>query len=86
MSRKEKTGRVVSTKGTKTIVVAVDEFKKHPKYGKYMKNTVKFHAHDAEETCNEGDTVTIIECAPISKLKTWTLKSILERSQELAVQ
>lgn len=83
MPRKEKTGRVVSTKGQKTIVVAVDEYKKHPKYGKYQRWTKKFHAHDAEETCYEGDLVTIVECAPISKTKTWNLKTVVERTKEL---
>ncbi len=86
MPRKEKTGRVVSTKTKQTIVVAIDAFKKHPKYGKYLRRTEKFHAHDADETCNEGDLVTIIECAPISKLKTWTLKSVDERSEQLVAQ
>lgn len=80
MSKKEKTGRVVSTKMEKTIVVAVEAYKKHPKYGKYMRWTEKFKAHDAEQTCKEGDLVTIIECAPYSKEKTWELKSVIEQS------
>lgn len=84
MPRKEKTGRVVSTKGTQTIVVAVDEQKKHPKYGKYQRWTKKFYAHDAEETCREGDVVTIVECAPVSKTKTWTLTEVIEKSKQLA--
>jgi small subunit ribosomal protein S17 len=85
MPRKEKTGRVVSTKANKTIIVAVDEYKKHPKYGKYQKWTTKFAAHDAENACSEGDTVTIIECAPISKTKTWALESVVEKTKELSL-
>ncbi|MDH4379790.1 MAG: 30S ribosomal protein S17 [Vampirovibrionales bacterium] len=83
MSKKEKTGRVVSTKMQKTIVVAVNEYKKHPKYGKYMRWTTKFKAHALEGTCREGDLVTIEECSPISKEKTWRLKVVVEQTQEL---
>lgn len=83
MSKKEKTGRVVSTKMEKTIVVAVEEYKKHPKYGKYQRWTEKFKAHDEEHTCNEGDLVTIIECAPYSKEKTWDLKAIVDKAAQV---
>ena len=85
MSDKEKvlrsvTGRVVSNKMDKSITVLVERKVKHPVYGKYIKRSTKLHAHDANNECNEGDVVTISECRPISKSKTWTLDKIVERA------
>ena len=85
MSDKEKvlrsvTGRVVSNKMDKSITVLVERKVKHPVYGKYIKRSTKLHAHDANNECNEGDVVTISECRPISKTKTWTLDKIVERA------
>jgi len=85
MSDKEKvqrsvTGRVVSNKMDKSITVLVERKVKHPVYGKYIKRSTKLHAHDANNECNEGDVVTISECRPISKSKTWKLDNIVERA------
>ncbi|MFS1703199.1 30S ribosomal protein S17 [Aestuariibacter sp. GS-14] len=73
-------GRVVSNKMDKTITVAVERFVKHPIYGKFIKRTTKLHAHDESNVCNEGDTVTVRECAPISKSKTWVLVDVVEKA------
>jgi small subunit ribosomal protein S17 len=74
------TGRVVSNKMDKSITVMVERKVKHPVYGKYIKRSTKLHAHDANNECNEGDVVTIRECRPISKTKTWVLEKIVERA------
>jgi small subunit ribosomal protein S17 len=79
--RKERIGVVVSDKMDKSIVVAVVIREKHPIYGKFVKKTKKFHAHDAENTCNIGDTVRIMETRPLSKTKRWRLVEILERAK-----
>ncbi|MDC8832060.1 30S ribosomal protein S17 [Alteromonas gilva] len=73
-------GRVVSNKGDKSITVVVERFVKHPIYGKFIKRTTKLHAHDESNVCNEGDTVTIRECAPISKTKSWMLVDVVEKA------
>ena len=77
--RKERIGVVSSNKMDKTIVVTVERKVKHPKYGKFIKFTKKFHAHDEKNDCNEGDTVRIMETRPLSKTKTWRLVEIIER-------
>ena len=77
------TGKVVSNKMDKSITVLVERRVAHPIYGKYVRRSTKLHAHDAENSCNMGDVVTIQECRPISKTKTWTLVSIDERAVEL---
>jgi len=79
--RKERTGVVVSDKMEKSVVVAVVIREKHPIYGKFVKKTKKFHAHDEENTCNEGDTIRIMETRPLSKTKRWRLVEILERAK-----
>jgi small subunit ribosomal protein S17 len=79
--RKERIGVVVSDKMDKSVVVAVVIREKHPIYGKFVKKTKKFHAHDAENTCNIGDTVRIMETRPLSKTKRWRLVEILERAK-----
>jgi small subunit ribosomal protein S17 len=80
--RQYKTGRVVSDKMDKTIVVAVDYLKPHPLYRKIIRKTNKFHAHDANNECNIGDTVRIGETRPLSKTKRWELIEIIERGEE----
>jgi small subunit ribosomal protein S17 len=77
--RKTRVGKVVSNKMDKTIVVAIEDSVKHPKYGKVIKRTVKFKAHDENNVCNEGDTVKIMETRPLSKDKRWRLVEIVER-------
>ncbi len=79
--RKVRTGVVVSNANDKTIVVMTTERKRHPKYGKMMTTTKKFHAHDEENTCGIGDTVRIMETRPLSKMKRWRLVEIIERAK-----
>ena len=79
--RKERIGIVTSDKMDKSIVVAVERKVKHPKYGKFVKNTTKFVAHDEKNDCNEGDTVRIMETRPLSKSKNWRLVEIVERAK-----
>jgi small subunit ribosomal protein S17 len=79
--RKERTGLVVSNKMDKSIVVQIERRYKHPVYGKYVKKTNKFIAHDEKNDCNIVDTVIINETRPLSKTKTWRLVEILERAK-----
>ncbi len=79
--RKERTGLVTSNKMDKSIVVVVERKVKHPIYGKFVKKTTKFIAHDETNDCNEGDTVKIMETKPLSKNKCWRLIEILERAK-----
>ncbi len=79
--RKERTGLVVSNKMDKSIVVAIERRFKHPVYGKYIKKTNKFIAHDEKNECNIGDTVRIMETRPLSKNKNWRLVEIIERAK-----
>ena len=79
--RKERTGVVTSDKMDKSSVIAVERKVKHPKYGKFIKKTAKFVAHDEKNDCNEGDTVRIRECRPLSKSKNWRLVEIVERAK-----
>lgn len=79
--RKEKVGLVTSNKMTKTIVVSVERQIKHPKYGKFIKKTSKFMAHDEKNESNIGDTVRIIETRPLSKNKCWRLVEIVEKAK-----
>jgi small subunit ribosomal protein S17 len=76
-----KTGRVTSSKADKTVTVMLERQVKHPLYGKYIKRSTKVHAHDEENSCGEGDLVTISECRPLSKLKSWRVVEILERAK-----
>lgn len=80
-SRRVLTGIVVSDKMDKTITVLVNSKKKHPKYGKYVKRSTKFHAHDEKNEVNEGDLVEIVETKKFSKIKAWRLNKILERAE-----
>lgn len=79
--RKERLGVVTSNKMDKTITVAVERKVKHPIYGKFLKKTTKFTAHDEKQECNEGDTVRIMETRPLSKKKNWRLVEIVERAK-----
>ena len=79
--RKTRVGKVVNDKMDKTIVVAIEDNVKHPKYGKVIKNTVKFKAHDENNECREGDTVKIMETRPLSKDKRWRLVEIIEKAK-----
>lgn len=74
------TGQVVSNKADKTITVLLERKVKHPIYGKFVKRSTKIHAHDEKNECGLGDTVTVQECRPMSKTKTWRLVSIDERA------
>jgi len=78
--RNEKVGEVVSTKMEKTIVVAVEMRKAHPKYKRIVRSTKKFYAHDEQSSARMGDVVRIRETRPTSKLKRWTLEEIVRRS------
>ena len=79
--RKQKSGVVVSNKMDKTIAVLVERRLMHPIYGKFVKRSKKFFAHDEENTCNLGDKVRIMETRPLSKKKRWRLVEILERAK-----
>jgi small subunit ribosomal protein S17 len=79
--RKERIGVVTSDKMEKSIVVSVERKVKHPKYGKFVKKTTKFVAHDETNDCNVGDTVRIMETRPLSKNKNWRLVEIVERAK-----
>ncbi len=79
--RKERIGLVVSNKMDKSIVVKIERRFKHPMYGKFIKKTNKFIAHDEQNECNIGDTVRIMETRPLSKNKNWRLVEILERAK-----
>jgi len=79
--RKERIGVIVSNKMDKSIVVQVTRREKHPIYGKFVKKSTKFIAHDEKNECNIGDTVRIMETRPISKNKCWRLVEIVERAK-----
>ena len=79
--RKERIGIVTSNKMEKSIVVSIERKEKHPLYGKFLKKTSKFIAHDNDNQCNEGDRVKIMETRPLSKNKNWRLVEIIERAK-----
>ena len=79
--RKVRTGKVVSDKIDKTIVVAVEDHVKHPLYKKIVKRTYKLKAHDENNECNVGDTVRVMETRPLSKDKRWRLVEIVEKAK-----
>lgn len=79
--RKTRTGKVVSNKMDKTIVVAIVDHVEHPLYGKIVKRTYKLKAHDENNDCNMGDTVKVMETRPLSKDKRWRLVEIIERAK-----
>ena len=77
--RKTRTGVVTSNKMAKTITVEVERKVKHPIYGKFVKKTTKFHAHDEKDECSVGDIVKIMETRPLSKSKRWRLVEVVEK-------
>ena len=77
--RKTRIGVVTSNKMTKTITVSVERKVKHPIYGKFLKKTTRFHAHDEKNICQIGDVVSIIESAPVSKTKKWRLREVIQK-------
>ena len=79
--RKERIGVVTSDKMEKSIVVSVERKVKHPKYGKFVKKTTRFIAHDENNDCHVGDTVRIMETRPLSKSKNWRMVEIVERAK-----
>ena len=81
VSARSVTGKVISVKMDKTIVVQVERKVKHALYGKYMRRFSKMYAHDAENSCNVGDLVLIQQSRPLSKTKHWVLVNILERAE-----
>jgi small subunit ribosomal protein S17 len=81
--RKVLTGRVVSNKMDKTVVVAVERLTRHPLYGKVIRHHKRYKAHDEENTCAMGDLVRLIESRPISKEKRWVVTDILKRAEQL---
>lgn len=81
-SQRTVTGRVVSDKMDKTITVLVERRVPHPLYKKYIRRSSKLHAHDENNECHEGDTVTIAQCRPLSKSKTWTLVEVVTQANQ----
>ena len=79
--RKTRTGKVVSDKMDKTVVVAIEDHVKHPLYGKIVKRTYKLKAHDDKNECAVGDTVKVMETRPLSKDKRWRLVEIIEKAK-----
>ncbi len=79
--RKVRTGKVTSNKMDKTVVVAIEEHVKHPRYKKIIKRTYKLKAHDEKNECNIGDTVRVMETRPLSKDKRWRLVEIIEKAK-----
>ena len=75
-------GRVVSNKMDKTVTVLVERQVKHALYGKYIKRSTKLHAHDADNSCNEGDVVRVTEIAPLSKTKNWRVVEVVTRAAQ----
>jgi len=80
-SRKEIIGKVTSNKMEKSIVVSIERKIKHPLYGKFLKKTKKYVAHDEKNECNEGDIVQLMETRPMSKSKRWRLVKIVEKAK-----
>ena len=79
--KRTKTGRVVSNKMDKSVIVLLERQIKHALYGKYIKRSTKVQAHDEENDCAEGDKVLIAECSPLSKSKSWRVIEVLERAE-----
>ena len=79
--RKTRVGMVVSTKMDKTVVIAIEDNVKHPRYSKIIKHTLKVHAHDENNECGVGDRVAIMETRPLSKTKRWRVTEIIEKAK-----
>jgi small subunit ribosomal protein S17 len=75
-------GRVLSNKMDKTVTIIIERLVKHALYGKYIRRSTKLHAHDADNTCKEGDIVRVTECRPLSKTKNWRVVEIVSRAAE----
>jgi small subunit ribosomal protein S17 len=80
-SNRRLTGRVVSDAMDKTVTVLVERRVKHPLYGKFIRRSTKIHAHDEDNACGRGDLVTVEQCRPLSKTKSWRLLEIVERAR-----
>ena len=74
-------GRVVSDKMNKTVIVLVERRVKHPLYKKYIRRSTRIHAHDEADDCNVGDAVSIVQCRPLSKTKSWRVHEIIARAK-----
>jgi small subunit ribosomal protein S17 len=79
--RKVRSGRVISDKMDKTVVVAIETLVRHPLYGRIVRRTAKFKAHDENNQCGIGDTVEIVETRPLSKDKSWRVSSVIEKAK-----
>ncbi|WP_418791428.1 30S ribosomal protein S17 [Phosphitispora sp. TUW77] len=82
-TRKVQVGKVISDKMDKSVVIAIETLNRHPLYGKIVKSTKKFQAHDEENACRIGDKVRVMETRPLSKNKRWRVIEILEREQQI---
>ena len=80
-TRRTLIGKVVSNRMDKSATVLIERKVKHPVYGKFIRRSTKLHVHDAENACQEGDTVTIEECRPLSKSKSWRLVEVVGRGE-----
>ena len=80
-SRKVRTGKVISDKMDKTVTVSVTELVKHPLYGRFVKKSRKFSAHDENNECGYGDTIEIMETRPLSKTKRWRVSKMIEKAK-----
>ena len=79
--RKRLTGHVVSDKMDKTVVVLVERLMRHPRYGKVLRRTKKYKAHDEQNACRVGDLVRIVESRPLSREKRWRVEEVLKRAE-----
>ncbi|MCL5102698.1 MAG: 30S ribosomal protein S17 [Armatimonadetes bacterium] len=79
--RKTRSGRVISDKMDKTVVVAIETLVRHPLYGRIVRKTTKFKAHDESNECGVGDTVEIMETRPISRFKRWRVARVVEKAK-----
>ena len=77
------TGTVVSNKMDKTVTVMIERKVKHPVYGKYIRRSTRLHIHDADNSCQDGDVVTIEQCRPISRTKSWRLVEVVESAAQI---
>ena len=81
-NRKTRVGMVTSDKMDKSCVITITSRYRHPLYGKYIKRSTKLHAHDADNSCNEGDVVRVTEIAPLSKTKNWRVVEVVTRAAQ----
>ena len=80
---KEKIGKVIRRSGDKSVIVEVERLVKHPSVGKYVRRRKRFHVHDEKNTCQVGDKISIRECRPMSRCKSWELAEVLAKSLDL---